>query len=72
MTITKLKNKLLLFNSDLSFNKRLGLPIEVFCPQKQEPIAFGRIERYNEDAVFINGKKYDREKFIFFGCQKSA
>jgi hypothetical protein len=68
MTLTKLKNKSLMTDRELSYNMRLGLPVEVYCPAKHETIAFGRIDQFCDRTVVIHGKKHQRESCLFFGC----
>ncbi|MGO4888213.1 hypothetical protein ACJ2A9_10685 [Anaerobacillus sp. MEB173] len=67
MMITKLTNKSLVTNDDLAYNMRIGLPIEVFCPSAQSTIAFGRIESFTGQQVYISGAEYCREKHLLFG-----
>lgn len=68
MTLTKLKNKSLVTDVDLSYSMRLGLPIEVYCPDKHETIAFGRIDQFCDMTVVIQGQQHNRETCLFFGC----
>lgn len=68
MTLTKLKNKSLVTDLDLSFSMRLGLPVEVYCPESHETIAFGRIDHFCEMTVSIQGQRHDRDSVLFFGC----
>lgn len=68
MTLTKLKNKSLVTDLDLSYSKRLGLPIEVYCPNTHETIAFGRIDHFCENTVTVQGQCYERNAVLFFGC----
>ncbi|GGB51761.1 hypothetical protein [Fictibacillus barbaricus] len=68
MTLTKLKNKSLVTDLDLSYSLRLGLPIEVYCTERHETLAFGRIDHFCEMTVVIQGKKHDRDSCLFFGC----
>jgi hypothetical protein len=68
MTLTKLKNKSLRTDIDLNYNMQLGLPIEVYCPNKHETIAFGRIDHFCDQTVVIQGQSHMRESCLFFGC----
>ncbi|MGC4376261.1 hypothetical protein WD019_04870 [Fictibacillus sp. Mic-4] len=68
MTITKLKTKSLVLNTELDYNKRLGLPVEVYSTITHETIAFGRIDTIDDRFVVINNKKHSRETNMFFGC----
>lgn len=67
MTITKLTNKNVITDEDLNHNQKIGLPIEVFCTNNNETVAFGIIQSYDANCVYINGNKYCREKYVFFG-----
>ncbi|KMM38122.1 hypothetical protein [Guptibacillus hwajinpoensis] len=66
--INKLKTKSLLGNEDLDFNRRLGMPVEVFCPKLKDTVAFGKIEMFVEDELSINGNCFQIEQYLFFGC----
>jgi hypothetical protein len=68
MTLTKLKNKSLVTDLELSYSLRLGLPIEVYCPDKHETVAFGRIDQFCDSTVVIQGQHFNRESSLFFGC----
>lgn len=67
MTITKLKNKTVITDDDLGFNQRIGMPIEVFCLERKQTIAFGKIQSYNNGQVCINGNYYCRDQYVLFG-----
>lgn len=66
--INKLKTQSLLGNNDLDFNRRLGMPVEVFCPRIQDTVAFGKIEMFDEQELLINGSCFQIEQYLFFGC----
>ena len=70
MTLTKMKTKTLLCHRDLEYNRKLGLPVEVFCPKKQKTIAFGRIEALSKNGVIINRAIYSKHRYIFFGLRQ--
>ncbi len=65
--LTKLVEKSLVTTQDIAFNYRLGLPIEVFCSEKGETVAFGRINAFDDDVIYIQGQAYRREHYLFFG-----
>ncbi len=67
MTITKLKNKSVITDDDLGHNQRIGMPIEVFCLEKQQTIAFGKIQSFTNHQVCINGNYYSRDQYVLFG-----
>ncbi|WP_100407174.1 hypothetical protein [Bacillus solitudinis] len=67
MFLTKLTDKTLTTNQDLSFNQQIGLPIEVYCSKRYETVAFGQIETYCESFIIINGQRYCRSSYLFFG-----
>lgn len=68
MTLMKIKTKSLVLNKDLEYNIKLGLPVEVYCPNAHKTVAFGRIEMMNERFVVINSEKHAIEDHFFFGC----
>lgn len=70
MTLTKMKTKTLLCYKDLEYNRKLGLPIEVFCPKRHETVAFGRIEALSQNGVIVNNCIYSNQRYIFFGLRK--
>lgn len=61
-------NKQFLITDD-DFNElnKLGLPIEVFCPNQCKTVAFGFLQKWDFDHALVNGIKFDRSKVIFFG-----
>ncbi|UOE96442.1 hypothetical protein [Alkalihalobacillus sp. LMS39] len=63
----KLINKSLVTNEDIEFNKKMGLPVEVFCPREYKTLAFGRIQSFCNEEILINGHPYCRENNAFFG-----
>ncbi|WP_245308166.1 hypothetical protein [Halalkalibacter urbisdiaboli] len=67
LILTKITDKTLATNQDLSFNQRIGLPIEVFCSKKLETVAFGQIESFGDTYIQVNGTRYCRESYLFFG-----
>lgn len=67
MTITKLKNKTVVTDDDLGYNQRIGMPIEVFCLEKKQTVAFGQIQSFNYYEVCINGESYCRDQYVLFG-----
>lgn len=71
MILTKLVEKSLVTTNDIAFNYRLGLPIEVFCSEKGETVAFGRINAFDDDVIYIQGHAFPRENYLFFGQQAS-
>lgn len=68
MKMTKLKTKSLTLQSDLAYNQRLGLPVEVFSTKSFQTIAFGKIRLYCEKIVCINNQCFSRDTHLFFGC----
>jgi hypothetical protein len=68
MKMTKLKTKSLTLHSDLAYNQRLGLPVEVFSMKSFQTIAFGKIRLISDKFVCINSQFYSRETHLFFGC----
>lgn len=67
MLLNKLKSKSLISNEDLTFNKRLGLPVEVFCPKTNRTLAFGKITTISNATITIHNINYCRAKHVFFG-----
>ncbi|NEU31100.1 hypothetical protein GN156_09950 [bacterium LRH843] len=67
MILTKLTEKSLVTNQDVSFNYRLGIPVEVFCSKQGETIAFGQINSFNDQMIHINGQSFSRTAYLFFG-----
>ncbi|WP_245805906.1 hypothetical protein [Bacillus alkalicellulosilyticus] len=63
----KLLNKSLVTNDDIEFNKKLGLPVEVFCPKEHRTVDFGRVQSFCNEEILINGTTYSREHNAFFG-----
>ena len=51
----------------MEFNKKFGLPIEVFCPKSNRTLAFGRIESVHMSGVKVNGVFYKLSQNAFFG-----
>ncbi|MCQ6266061.1 hypothetical protein M1K46_10340 [Fictibacillus sp. WQ 8-8] len=68
MTLLKIKTKSLVLNKDLRYNEKLGLPVEVYCPNSHRTIAFGRIETMDDHFVVINSEKHSIADHFFFGC----
>ncbi|TLS35618.1 hypothetical protein [Pseudalkalibacillus caeni] len=66
--INKLKTKSLLIDEDLNYNRRLGMPVEVYCPKSNNTVAFGRIEAFTECELSVNGFNFPLEHYLFFGC----
>ncbi len=64
-------NKTTLSYEDLEYNKKLGLPIEIYCPKQQKTIAFGRIEALMNHGVIINQSIYSNHDYVFFGLTKN-
>ncbi len=67
MTFTKLKNKTIVTDDDLGYNQRIGMPIEVFCLERKQTIAFGKVQSFSNKKVCINGNHYSRDQFVLFG-----
>lgn len=67
MTLKKMKTRSLLYYKELEYNRKLGLPIEVFCPRQKKTVAFGRIEALSKNGIIINSVIYSNEQYIFFG-----
>ncbi|MCK0472154.1 hypothetical protein [Halalkalibacter sp. APA_J-10(15)] len=67
MRLKKVRNFTLITNNDISYNYRLGLPIEVYCIQSKKTIAFGRIAFFNNSVIIIHGHSYTRSSYLFFG-----
>ena len=67
MFLTKLKDKSLVTNNDIDFNYRLGIPIEVFCTRQGKTIAFGQINSYSDQLIYIRGKAFCRSTYLLFG-----
>ncbi|WP_062046739.1 hypothetical protein [Bacillus sp. JCM 19034] len=70
MKLIKVKNYSIVTTNELSYNYRLGLPIEVFCLHTKRTIAFGRIQILNDDFIQIHGHQYNRNSYLFFGAIK--
>lgn len=70
MKITKIKTKSLLFNDDLSYNQRLGLPVEVFSTKTNETVAFGKIRLYSDQYICVNDRFFSRDGHMLFGCPR--
>lgn len=71
MVYTKRINKTSLSYDDLEYNRKLGLPIEIYCPKQQKTIAFGRIEALTNHGVIINQSIYSSYEYVFFGLTKN-
>lgn len=69
MLLTKVTSKSLVLDLDLNYSQRIGIPVEVFSLNLQEPVEFGRIQLFSDRFVCINNKFYHRQKNLFFGCQ---
>ncbi|MBP3950552.1 hypothetical protein [Bacillus suaedae] len=67
MILTKVTDKSLVTNQDLSFNHRLGIPVEVFCLKERKTVAFGQMSHFNDQLIVIQGKAFLRSQFLFFG-----
>ena len=67
MLLSKLKTKSLISTDDLSFNRKLGLPVEVFCPKTNTTLAFGQISSMSHSAITIQETNYSRTEYVFFG-----
>jgi tRNA uridine 5-carbamoylmethylation protein Kti12 len=67
MTLTKLRNKTVITDDDLGYNQRIGMPIEVFCLEKKQTIAFGKIQSFTNGQICINGNHYSRDQYVLFG-----
>lgn len=65
--LTKLTNKSLVTDQDVSFNYRLGIPVEVFDSEQGKTLAFGQIEAYSEQLIHIHGSPFCRSSYLFFG-----
>lgn len=68
MKITKIKSKALVTHKDLSYNQRLGLPVEVFSTQSNETLAFGKIQLYSDQFICVNDRFFSNKQHMFFGC----
>ncbi|HEU5138950.1 MAG TPA: hypothetical protein VFT51_03180 [Bacillales bacterium] len=68
MKMTKIKSKSLVLNQDLSYNQRLGLPVEVFSTEHNKTVAFGKIRLYSDQYVCVNDKFFSRNGHMIFGC----
>ncbi|PYZ94478.1 hypothetical protein CR194_02800 [Salipaludibacillus keqinensis] len=67
MGVIKSKKQFLVTDEDfLKFNK-FGLPIEVFCPNQCETVAFGFLQQWDYNHAFVSGRKFERSKVVFFG-----
>lgn len=71
MTYTKRMKKTALSYEDLEYNRKLGLPIEIYCPKQHKTIAFGRIEALSNHGVIINQYIYSNHDYIFYGLTKN-
>ncbi|HEX7065867.1 MAG TPA: hypothetical protein VF199_12430, partial [Bacillales bacterium] len=58
----------LVLNQDLSYNQRLGLPVEVFSTEHNKTVAFGKIRLYSDQYVCVNDKFFSRHGHMIFGC----
>jgi hypothetical protein len=67
MTLTKLRDKTVITDDDLGYNQRIGMPIEVFCLENNQTIAFGKIQSFSNCQVCINGNYYSRDEYVLFG-----
>ncbi|WP_035340105.1 hypothetical protein [Halalkalibacter hemicellulosilyticus] len=67
MRLKKVKKFTLVTNNDISYNYRLGLPIEVYCIRSKKTIAFGRIAFFNDNVIIIRRHSYARSSYLFFG-----
>ncbi|EIT86560.1 hypothetical protein A374_03279 [Fictibacillus macauensis ZFHKF-1] len=68
MTLMKMKTKSLVMDQDFAYNEKLGLPVEVYCPQAHQTIAFGRIQARDDRYIVINSEKHALDDYFFFGC----
>ncbi len=67
MNLAKITDKSLVTNQDLDFNQRIGLPVEVYCSKRSETIAFGQINAFNDQTIYIGGRPFCRQSNLFFG-----
>jgi hypothetical protein len=72
MTITKFTTKSLVFDEDLNYSLKLGIPVEVFSMEEHKTIAFGRIKEISDDYVLIRNQQFCRSKNAFFGCSNQT
>ncbi|WP_042359156.1 hypothetical protein [Geomicrobium sp. JCM 19055] len=54
MCRTTLKDHLLIFDEDLHFNQRIGMPVQVFCLTQQRVVAFGKIQNISNKCVTVS------------------
>lgn len=68
MEIAKIKSKSLNRNADLSYNQRIGLPVELFSLKQNKTVAFGKIRLYSDQYVCVNDRFFSRTEHVIFGC----
>ncbi|HET7629230.1 MAG TPA: hypothetical protein VFK44_12730 [Bacillales bacterium] len=68
MKIAKITSKSLVLNEDLSYNQRLGLPVEVFSTRENKTVAFGKIRLYSDQFICVNDQFFNRSGHMIFGC----
>jgi hypothetical protein len=67
LSIITCKKQFLVTDEDFLELKKLGLPIEVFCPVLCKTVAFGFLENWDLNHARVNGNQFAREEVIFFG-----
>ncbi|EZH67643.1 hypothetical protein DH09_06855 [Bacillaceae bacterium JMAK1] len=72
MCRTTLKDHLLIFDEDLHFNQRIGMPVQVFCLTQQRVVAFGKIQNISNKCVTISKTAFLKSHHIIIGYSAST
>lgn len=70
--LSKMQRRLLVFEEELRFNQRIGVPVEIFCTFREETVAFGQIRALSKYHVTISRTAYLRKNYTVFGVCPAA
>ncbi|MBM7633564.1 MULTISPECIES: hypothetical protein [Geomicrobium] len=72
MCRTTLKDHLLIFDEDLHFNQRIGMPVQVFCLTQQRVVAFGKIQNISNKCVTVSKTAFLKSHYAVIGHSKAT
>ncbi|MFB4160686.1 hypothetical protein ACE1TF_12445 [Geomicrobium sp. JSM 1781026] len=59
--------QMLIFNEDLQFNQRVGMPVKIYCRTRQKTLAFGRIQAITPHFINVSRTWFMRRDYLIIG-----